>query len=78
MRQRRWLELLADYNCEIRYYPGKNVLGTQLDTSMAYHPETDGQSERNIQTLEDMLRACVIDFGKRMGKTLTISRIFLQ
>ncbi|GKD47397.1 putative reverse transcriptase domain-containing protein, partial [Tanacetum coccineum] len=30
----------------------------------AYHPETDGQSERTIQTLEDMLRACMIDFGK--------------
>nr|GFA94057.1 putative reverse transcriptase domain-containing protein [Tanacetum cinerariifolium] len=32
--------------------------------STAYHPETDGQSERTIQTLEDMLRAYVIDFGK--------------
>ncbi|GJQ99617.1 putative reverse transcriptase domain-containing protein [Tanacetum coccineum] len=32
--------------------------------SIAYHPQTDGQSERTIQTLEDMLRACVIDFGK--------------
>ncbi|GJW45828.1 RNA-directed DNA polymerase, eukaryota, partial [Tanacetum coccineum] len=31
--------------------------------SMAYHPQTDGQSERTIQTLEDMLRACVMDFG---------------
>ncbi|GJT07618.1 putative reverse transcriptase domain-containing protein [Tanacetum coccineum] len=31
--------------------------------SMAYHPQTDGQSERTIQTLKDMLRACVIDFG---------------
>ncbi|GJY54184.1 putative reverse transcriptase domain-containing protein [Tanacetum coccineum] len=31
--------------------------------SMTYHPQTDGQSERTIQTLEDMLRACVIDFG---------------
>nr|GFB42944.1 putative reverse transcriptase domain-containing protein [Tanacetum cinerariifolium] len=31
--------------------------------SIAYHPETDGQSERTIQTLEDMLRACAIDFG---------------
>ncbi|GJT09892.1 putative reverse transcriptase domain-containing protein [Tanacetum coccineum] len=41
-----------------------NALGTQLDMSTAYHPETDGQSERTIQTLEDMLRACVIDFGK--------------
>ncbi|GKA13686.1 putative reverse transcriptase domain-containing protein [Tanacetum coccineum] len=38
--------------------------GTQLDMSMAYDPQTDGQSERTIQTLEDMLRACVIDFGK--------------
>ncbi|GJV82971.1 putative reverse transcriptase domain-containing protein [Tanacetum coccineum] len=36
------------------------ALGTRLDMSMAYHPETDGQSERTIQTLEDMLRACVI------------------
>nr|GFC38548.1 putative reverse transcriptase domain-containing protein [Tanacetum cinerariifolium] len=32
--------------------------------STSYHAETDGQSERTIQTLEDMLRACVIDFGK--------------
>nr|GFC92370.1 hypothetical protein [Tanacetum cinerariifolium] len=32
--------------------------------STAYHPETDSQSERTIQTLEDMLRACAIDFGK--------------
>ncbi|GJQ91402.1 putative reverse transcriptase domain-containing protein [Tanacetum coccineum] len=42
----------------------QNTLGTQLDMSTAYHPETDGQSERTIQTLKDMLRACVIDFGK--------------
>ncbi|GJU27990.1 putative reverse transcriptase domain-containing protein [Tanacetum coccineum] len=39
------------------------VMGTRLDMSMAYHPETDGQSEMTIQTLEDFLRACVIDFG---------------
>ncbi|GKF16551.1 putative reverse transcriptase domain-containing protein [Tanacetum coccineum] len=38
-------------------------LGTRLDMSMTYHPQTDSQSERTIQTLEDMLRACVIDFG---------------
>ncbi|GJT97187.1 putative reverse transcriptase domain-containing protein [Tanacetum coccineum] len=41
----------------------KKLLGTRLDMSTAYHPQTDGQSERMIQTLEDMLRACVIDFG---------------
>src|ERR1041384_1853243 len=40
------------------------ALGTRLDMSTTYHPQTDGQSERTIQTLEDMLRACVIDFGK--------------
>ncbi|GJT12475.1 retrotransposon protein, putative, ty3-gypsy subclass [Tanacetum coccineum] len=42
----------------------KNALGTNLDMSTTYHPQTDGQSERTIQTLEDMLRACAIDFGK--------------
>nr|GEY09655.1 retrovirus-related Pol polyprotein from transposon 17.6 [Tanacetum cinerariifolium] len=41
----------------------QEALGTRLDMSTAYHLETDGQSERTIQTLEDMLRACVIDFG---------------
>ncbi|GKA71814.1 putative reverse transcriptase domain-containing protein [Tanacetum coccineum] len=140
MRQRGWIELFSDYECEISYHPGKanvvadalreracrkatwfrstdlkegrreyfvypgadkmyhdlhdmywwpgmkrdmaiyvsksrwgiyfallangtKALGTRLDLSTAYHPQTDGQSERIIQTLEDMLGACVIDFG---------------
>ncbi|GJU22424.1 putative reverse transcriptase domain-containing protein [Tanacetum coccineum] len=50
----------------------QSALGTQLDISTAYHPETDGQSERTIQTLEDMLRACVIDFGKGWEKHLPL------
>ncbi|GJZ00412.1 putative reverse transcriptase domain-containing protein [Tanacetum coccineum] len=48
------------------------ALGTQLDMSMAYHPETNGQSERTIQTLEDMLLACVIDFGKGWDRHLPL------
>nr|GEX02954.1 putative reverse transcriptase domain-containing protein [Tanacetum cinerariifolium] len=156
MRQRRWLELLSDYACDIRYHPGKanvvadalnrkersrplrvralvmtmglnlpkkileaqtealkpenlsakdvggmirkdlpkeklepradgtlclnnkswqaihKALGTRLDMSTAYHPETNGQSERTIQTLEDMLRTYVIDFEKSWDRHLTL------
>ncbi|GJR49195.1 putative reverse transcriptase domain-containing protein [Tanacetum coccineum] len=42
----------------------QKALGTYISMSTAYHLEIDGQRERTIQTLEDMLRACVIDFGK--------------
>ncbi|GJW91820.1 putative reverse transcriptase domain-containing protein [Tanacetum coccineum] len=48
------------------------ALGTQLDMSMAYHPQTNSQSERTIQTLKDMLRACVIDFGKGWDRHLPL------
>ncbi|GJS03187.1 putative reverse transcriptase domain-containing protein [Tanacetum coccineum] len=47
----------------VRMYLKEKALGNNLDMSTAYHPQTDGQSERTIQTLEDMLRACVVDFG---------------
>ena len=46
-----------------RFWPSlQNALGTKLHFSTAFHPQTDGQSERTIQTLEDMLRACVLKF----------------
>ncbi|GKB86046.1 putative reverse transcriptase domain-containing protein [Tanacetum coccineum] len=48
-------------------------LGMNLDMSTAYHPETDGQSERTIQTLEYMLRACVIDIGSDCDKHLPLA-----
>nr|GEW49186.1 putative reverse transcriptase domain-containing protein [Tanacetum cinerariifolium] len=121
MRQRHWLELLSDYDCEIRYHLGKAnarklqnleaedvggmlvetskesenprleklepraneilclnnrswlpCFGTRLDMSTAYHPGTDRQSERTIQTLEDMLRACMIDFRNGWDRHLPL------
>nr|GEW38996.1 reverse transcriptase domain-containing protein [Tanacetum cinerariifolium] len=50
----------------------QKALGTQLDLSTACHLEMNGESERSIQTLEDMLRACVIDFGGSWDKHLPL------
>ncbi|GKE73132.1 putative reverse transcriptase domain-containing protein [Tanacetum coccineum] len=50
----------------------KKSLGSQLDMSTGYHPQTDGQSERTIQTLEDIMRACVIDFRKCWDRHLPL------
>nr|GEX74377.1 retrovirus-related Pol polyprotein from transposon TNT 1-94 [Tanacetum cinerariifolium] len=90
MRQRRWLELLSDYDCEIRYRPGKaNVVANALSRKekearkeenfinkdlhgTSYHPQSDGQSERTIQTMEDMLRACILDFRKGWDRHLPL------
>ncbi|GJY16797.1 putative reverse transcriptase domain-containing protein [Tanacetum coccineum] len=57
----RRLYIVVNYGNNMDWY--QKALGTRLDLSAAYHPQTDGKSERTIQTLEDMLRACVIDFG---------------
>ncbi|GJT00301.1 putative reverse transcriptase domain-containing protein [Tanacetum coccineum] len=85
MRQRQWLELLSDYDCQIsetiwlvgstrdtavevgEYYNG---LVTKLAKTTTGQDTiwTDGQRERTIQTLKDMIRACVIDFGKGWDK----------
>nr|GFA21416.1 reverse transcriptase domain-containing protein [Tanacetum cinerariifolium] len=50
----------------------QGALGTRLDMSTAYHLETNGQTERTIQTLEDMLRACVFDFGGSWDRHLPL------
>nr|GEZ72836.1 putative reverse transcriptase domain-containing protein [Tanacetum cinerariifolium] len=50
----------------------QEALGINLDMSIAYHPQTDSQSERIIQTLEDMLHACVIDFGSSWDRHLPL------
>ncbi|GJY42576.1 putative reverse transcriptase domain-containing protein [Tanacetum coccineum] len=49
------------------------VIGNEFGYEHCYHPETDGQSERTIQTLKDMLRACVIDFGSGWDKHLPLA-----
>nr|GEU32469.1 putative reverse transcriptase domain-containing protein [Tanacetum cinerariifolium] len=53
----------------------QKALGTSLDMSTAYHPKTDEQSERTIQTLEYMLRACAIDFGKGWVNHLPLTEV---
>ncbi|KAK8649483.1 hypothetical protein V6N13_130212 [Hibiscus sabdariffa] len=50
----------------------QKALGTRVNLSTAFHPQTDGQSERVIQILEDMLRACVIDFGRNWEKSIPL------
>nr|GEZ06694.1 putative reverse transcriptase domain-containing protein [Tanacetum cinerariifolium] len=52
----------------------QKALGTDISMSTAYHPETDGQSEKTIQTIEDMLRARVIDFGKGWVKHFPLAK----
>ncbi|GJX19284.1 putative reverse transcriptase domain-containing protein [Tanacetum coccineum] len=75
IRQWKWDNITMDFIMKLpketdpmerlaRMYLKEKTLGSNLDMSTAYHPQTGGQSERTIQTLKDMLRACVIDFRK--------------
>ncbi|GJV42237.1 putative reverse transcriptase domain-containing protein [Tanacetum coccineum] len=65
------------YDCDGRFTSNfwrsfQKALGTHLDMSTTYHSQTDGQSERTIQTLEDRLRTCVIDFGNGWDRHLPL------
>nr|GEU65901.1 retrovirus-related Pol polyprotein from transposon TNT 1-94 [Tanacetum cinerariifolium] len=74
-RHRVLVSIISDRDSKFTSHFWKSLneaLGTQLDMSMAYHPQTNGQSERTIQTLEDMLRACVIDFVKGWDRHLPL------
>lgn len=51
----------------------KHGLGTHLDMSTTFHPQIDGQSERTILVLEDMLWTCVLDFGARQDQHLVLA-----
>ncbi|GKE56836.1 putative reverse transcriptase domain-containing protein, partial [Tanacetum coccineum] len=60
------ISIISDRNSRFtsRFWQSmQEALGTHLDMSTDYHPQTDGQSEHTIHTLEDMLRACFLDFG---------------
>ncbi|GJY95446.1 putative reverse transcriptase domain-containing protein [Tanacetum coccineum] len=80
IKNRSWLPLFGNLRDLImhdhftsRFWQSlQSALGTQLDMSTTYHPETNGKSERTIQTLKDMLRACVIDFRKRWERHLPL------
>lgn len=50
----------------------QRALGTNVFMSTAYHPETDGQTERTIRTIEDMIRMCVLDWSKAWKKHLPL------
>ncbi|GJX42447.1 putative reverse transcriptase domain-containing protein [Tanacetum coccineum] len=69
------ISIISDRDCHFtsRFWRSlQKALGTNLDMSTAYHPQIDGQSERTIQTLEDMLHACVIDFGSSCDRHLPL------
>nr|GEU69234.1 reverse transcriptase domain-containing protein [Tanacetum cinerariifolium] len=71
----KWERITMDFVSGLPRTPSRSLqeaLGTNLDMSTAYHPQTNGQSERTIQTLEDMLCACVIDFGSSWDRHLPL------
>ena len=60
-----------------RFWPSlQRDMDTRLHFSMDFHPQTDGQSERTIHTLEDMLKACVLEFKGSWDRYLPLMEFF--
>nr|GFB50553.1 putative reverse transcriptase domain-containing protein [Tanacetum cinerariifolium] len=70
-----FIAIREDYIMDIlaRIFINEKALGTRWDMSTTYHPQTDGKSKHIIQTLEDMLRACVIEFEGSWDTHLLLS-----
>ncbi|KAG4204849.1 hypothetical protein ERO13_A04G065614v2 [Gossypium hirsutum] len=65
--------LVRDLRFTFRFWKKlQEALGTNLNFSTTFHPQTDGQSKRMIQTLEDMLRCCVLEFQASWEKNLPL------
>ena len=48
----------------------QKALGTDVHMSTAFHPETDGQTERTIRTIEDLIRICALEWGRSWEENL--------
>nr|GEZ34196.1 putative reverse transcriptase domain-containing protein [Tanacetum cinerariifolium] len=69
----KWDKITMDLITKLPRSRIQKALGTRLDLSTAYHPQMDGQSKRTIQTLKDMLRVYVIDFGGSLDVYLPLA-----
>lgn len=63
-RHRVPVSMISDHDSHFTSRFWQTLQKALIDMSTAYHPQTYSQSKRTIQTLEDVLRACVIDFGR--------------
>jgi len=80
--QLHWIPLLimSDWDTKFvsKFWQGfQSVMGTELCISIAFHRQSDGQSERTIQTLEDMLRACALEYVGSWDHNLPLKNLLI-